>query len=246
MRIISLTLILFFICSSILQAQVKAKIKAEKPYLITTFYPMGEDFLEAISNYEFSFSTTFESKGLLAIRICSKDPMPVALATASGRPFWVTSMLEKKGFSKARMIYLRQDKNCKLENDQEALTEFWSVPRDTELPEFAESRKAQDLSVYELAQSEELTPALYKSALDKLIDVLRKDRRATAIVHIPYYPKSVSLEMNKRISFTLKYLSDNGIGGYRIYVRKFSLGARPDATFEDPIYPDISVISENE
>lgn len=66
---------------------------------------------------------------LAAIRICSKDPLPLALNTAGANPFLIESYLtDFYDYSRERIIFLRSE-DCLGSESAPAITESWLVPK---------------------------------------------------------------------------------------------------------------------
>lgn len=238
-----------------------AQNQSDKSVLLASFQSTGDDILQGIYHLEDRFNGIYNpASNKLAIRICSRDPMPVALATASGLPMLVTAMLQEKGASTSNMVYLRSEKNCNLNVEMRAVTEYWLTPNTIEFPEFVEARSVKNVANFQLtnaglwigrtqfdglsADSENLTPESYSLALKRLVEMLKADRSAVAVISIPYYPRSSSAEMNKRIEFTKNVVRENDLGNFRIYFKKYSIGRKPNQSFDDPIYPDVVIVSE--
>jgi hypothetical protein len=165
------------ICSFILLLALCAPHVAQtddaRPSLLTVLDATGSDVLNAIYKLGLGLEASFRpGSDTFAIRVCSADPVPVALAVAKGDPFQTTLKLDKLGIPKASMYYLRQERKCQLVRDNYARTEYWLVPADAGLPEFAEARRASALSGYELTRADYLLPEelfeVSAKGLDKL------------------------------------------------------------------------------
>jgi hypothetical protein len=253
------------ICSLILSLALCAPHAAQtdgaRPRLLRAFDASGGDVLNGIYKLGLELGPTFRPGGdAVAIRVCSADPMPVALAAAKGDPFQTTLKLSKVGIPKASMYYLRQERNCPLVRDNYARTEYWLVPADAGLPEFAEARRASALSGYQLTRADyllpeevlevsekgldKLTPQSYSAVLERVAGLLRDNKSAVVVLQVPYYRSTPTPELTRRVAATRAFLSGRQVAAHRIYVKRIYAADR--ATPEDKaLYPDITVVAEN-
>lgn len=228
--------------------------------LLGTFGPDDSDLLNLLYKIGLILeSTSNSSEEIFAVRVCSNDPMPVALAMGSGAPFLTTLRMEKLGIPKSRMFYLRQNKGCRVMSNQSALTEYWLIPKDAEFPSFVEARRASNLLGYQLTNAgdlekgdrseigevKQLTQQSYRFILDEVIDLLNKNKSAILIIRMPYYKRSMGYELYNRVVETQKYLKVNGIANHRVYLKKLYQGVIVPAGIDAPKYPDLYIVSEN-
>ncbi len=239
---------------------VVGQTEKDKPRLLSRLDPRGEDVLNEIDKLELVVKSDFDLKeDTIAVRVCSDDPLPVALSMAQGLPFVTTVKLEKLGIPKSRIYYLRQSRGCRVWPNNYALTEYWLIPRNAEFPEFDEAVEASCLSGYQLTNGdsltkeewfeidtlEQVTPQSYDLVLDKVLNQLKQNKSAVTIIRVPYYRLSPTAELKARLRHTLDYLKVNGIASHRVYVRRIYDGSRPPFHGDEPKYPDIFVVREN-
>jgi hypothetical protein len=239
---------------------VVGQTEKDKPSLLARLDPRGEDVLNEIYKLGLVVKSDFDLKeDTIAVRVCSDDPLPVALSMAKGLPFVTTVKLEKLGIPKSRIYYLRQSRGCRLWPNNYALTEYWLIPRNAEFPEFDQAVGASCLSGYQLTNAdsltkeewfevdtlEQVTPQSYALVLDKVLKQLKQNKSAVTIVRVPYYRLSPTVELKTRLRQTLHYLKVNGISNHRVYVRRIYSGSRPPFHSDEPKYPDIFLVSEN-
>lgn len=233
-----------------------------QPILLGSFGASDEDVLNSISILEGRLvQANFNpNESFLVLRVCSNDPMLVALSMSKSEPFLTTSMLEKHGIPKSSVIYLRQNKTCKPLLKNYASTDFWIVPKSAELPEFIEARKASNISGNQLTRAgflqEEklvkaissgmvsLTPQSYKAVIEKIVDFLESSKSAVVVIRVPFYRFSSAVELNRNVRETQRYLRGRGIAQHRIYVKKIYSGSS-FAPEDEPKYPDVLVVREN-
>ena len=93
------------------------------------------------ANYELTrrLDTTND---LAVVRICSREPMPLALSIAAMNPFTVARALNQGyNFAFERILFLRSE-NCLGSDTAVAATELWAVPKGAAPPAFVESIKS--------------------------------------------------------------------------------------------------------
>lgn len=181
------------------------------------------------------------SGDMVAIRLCSKEPMPVALSTAAASPFIMLEYLEHYGFSQERVLLLRSE-DCLGDNSAIAVTEFWAVPKGATPPPSVESIKSSQARLEVVRTEDTIKNAKgYRAALQQLIAKLRAKPEAAGVVVGTYYENpSPALEQNLRKA--QKVLEQNGLSANRFYVRvQPLLGERADDE-PQPKYPSLFVV----
>src|SRR6266403_2160445 len=129
---------LLFISGALLVAQETVKPKAK---LVRAAFT-GGDFLHVIEEAAIDIKQyAGESEDSAAVRVCTKEPLPVALTTATANPFIMIEYLEHYGFSRERILFLRAE-DCLGKNPTIAVTEFWAVPKGATLPPSVQSIKS--------------------------------------------------------------------------------------------------------
>ena len=241
-------------------AMAAGQTEKDKPRLLARLNARGEDVLNEIYKLGMDVESNFDSdKDRIAIRVCSKDPLPVALSMAKGLPFATTVKLERLGIPQSRIYYLRQSRNCRTLPNNYALTEYWLIPGDADFPEFDQSAEASCLSGSQLTNADSLTkqgwlevdklegvtPQSYKLVLDGVVKQLKQDKSGVVVVRVPYYGLSPTFELKSRVRQTVDYLKTSGIASHRVYVRRIYSGSRPAFHNDEPQYPDVFLISLN-
>lgn len=229
------------------QARLLSSIGNEGGDLLNMLYKMGLEVQAA----------KFDPKeDTFAIRVCSNDPLPLALPTAAGAPFLTTIKLEKLGVPKSRIYYLRQNTKCAIPANGFALTEYWLVPKGAELPEYVEARSAANLlgqqfthwggvekgDRSEVGETELLTPQSYAAILEKIVALLKENKNAIAVIQVRYYKRSSPSDLDKTLAETQNYLRNNGISPYRVHTKRIYWGPSPSAPEK---YPNLFVVTEN-
>jgi hypothetical protein len=238
-------------------AQAKNPLQAR---MLAAFGNDGGDLLNMLYKMGLEVDSTFDRAGdTFAIRVCSNEPLRIALPVAAGAPFLTTIKLEKLGIPKSRIYYLRQNRNCTIPKNGYAFTEYWLVPKGAQFPEHAEARSAANLLGYQFTNwgqiekgdrhevdddIEWLTPQSYTTTLDKVVALLKEHKNAIAVFVVPYYTRSTSRQFNKRLAEAESYIRRNGIASYRLHTKRF-FGGPLSHTPEMQQYPNIFVVIEN-
>lgn len=241
-------LICLFVSSIVSGNAQKAPKDDNLPKLVSvyqsTYY---EDIFERLDTTLLTIGNTINSeKETLAVRVCSNDPLPIALAFAAGKPFYITANVGKYNPNIPDVFFLRQNRNCKIVNNERFVTEYWIVPKNAEFPEFIEIRKAESIAISELSSYTELETAFVipgeKSGIsnlkNKALQFMKQNRTALILFQTPTL-KSTNKTIAKEILQIKRFLTENGIGSNRIFVKQSS-----DIASKESKYPLTAVISQ--
>ncbi len=158
------------------------------------------------------------SDDMVAIRVCTKEPLAVALSIATASPFIMLEYLEHYGFSRERVLLLRSE-DCLGNNPTIAVTEFWAIPTGAAPPSSVESIRSSQAQL-EVVRTEDTIKSAkgYRAALQQLTAKLRARPEAAGVVVGTYYEHpSPALEQNLRKA--QRVLKQNGLPEDRFYVR---------------------------
>ncbi len=187
-----------------------------------------------------------EPPDTVAIRVCTKEPMPVALSVAATDPIYLTRWLAQvHNYHSERVVFLRAE-NCIGNNPQVAATELWAIPKSAVLPASVESVRAN------LVQSESIGAnkntatrgaSNYRAAAQKLIAKLRVRPNAVGIV-LGYYYKRPTPIMQRRLREVRRLLEQSGLPQDRYLVRLASWNGEYgiDPPDPEPRYPSVSIV----
>jgi hypothetical protein len=178
----------------------------------------------------------------VAVRFCSKEPMPVALTTAAAAYAYVNSILEDSyGYTAERILLLRSE-DCVGRHTAVTATEFWALPKGAGAPTAIESMTSNQVRIETLASKGMTTSRrAYRSRLKKLQEKLESDPEAIGLV-IGNYHKTPSALMQRSLSEARQMLSKSGLPQERYFVRlapwtgEYSLGS------PEPNYPSFFVV----
>jgi hypothetical protein len=180
----------------------------------------------------------------VAVRLCSKEPLPVALSTSAAAYSYVISILQDSyGCTPERVLFLRSE-NCLGSNPAITATEFWVVPKGAVLPASVESVKYSQVQIESLgAQGLTENARAYKAALQKLPRKLRAKPEAVGVI-VGYYYKHPSLMMRRRLAEARKMLEESGLPRDRYFVRLAAWTGEQavDPPDPEPKYPSVFVV----
>jgi hypothetical protein len=179
------------------------------------------------------------------VRVCSREPMPLALSSAAMNPFTVARALNQGyNFALERILFLRSE-DCLGSDSAVAATELWAVPRGAALPTFVESIKSSQARL-EIVGTKTLLAAgtkNYRLAIKELTTKMRAAPEATGVV-VGYYFKQPSPEMKRRVSDAQNLLEQSGLPRARYSVRLMPWpGERSiDPPEPEPKYPSVFLV----
>lgn len=201
----------------------------------------GGDVLHVIQEAALDLKEYASGTGdMIAIRVCSKEPMPVALSIASASPFIMLEYLEHYGFSRERILFLRSE-DCIGDNLAIAVTEFWAIPKGAAPPPSVESINSSRVKLEVVRTEDTIKNARgYRVALQELSTKLRAKPKATGVVVGSYYGQ-LSPILDQNLQKAQRVLEQNGVSSDRFYVRATPLlGERGDDP--EPKYPSMFVV----
>jgi hypothetical protein len=183
--------------------------------------------------------------GRVAVRVCSKESLAVALSIASGDPFALTPILQTVyGLKPDRIIYLRSE-GCLGPNAELAATELWAVPEGAQLPSSVESIKSSEIRFESIPKNSTLEKGTrsYRAATRQLISRLRTSKETVGIVLGYYYDRPRPV-MKRRLVEIRRALEQSGLPHHRYFVSltpwKAERGVDPPSP--EPSYPTISIV----
>jgi hypothetical protein len=179
---------------------------------------------------------------IVAVRFCSKESLPLALATAAAPPKDVLSILMSSyGFVPERILFLRSE-NCLGANPAVTPTEFWVIPKGAALPTSVESIKSNQVQVHPLGMEGLIGNARsYKEGMRQLPDKLRANPEGVGLV-LGYYYKRPSNRLKQRLDEARRMLQRSGLSKNRYSVRFVPWTGEYGDDDQEPTYPSLFVI----
>jgi hypothetical protein len=183
-----------------------------------------------------------KSDDRVAVRFCSKEPLPVALTTAAAAYAYVNSILEGSyGYTAERVLFLRSE-DCLGPDPAVTATEFWAVPKGATAPTAIETMTSNRVRIETIPGKRSITSRHgYREALKHLQERLATDPEATGIVIGSYY-KSPNALMERRLSEARQMLSKSGLPQGRYFVRLSPWTGEYSLSSPEPKYPSLFVV----
>jgi hypothetical protein len=188
-------------------------------------------------------SVISEARTKVAIRVCSREPMPLALATAGADPFLIADLLvNAHAYLPERVLFLRSE-DC-LSSEPKPVSEIWAIPEGASLPPHVEALKSNQVRFISLGKR----PADrgvrdYRAALQRLIQDLRANPASAGVV-FGYFLERPSPVLRRRLREVTRILEQSGLPRDRYLVRPVAWNDEvstypPDS---EPQYPTVFVV----
>lgn len=231
-----LTLLATFI---VVAFQVAAR--AQEPARMVHRFESGYSLHRLTETAEFAAASA-GSNGRVAIRLCSNDPLPVAVFIAAADPFTVISNLKQySGYTRERITLLRST-DCINARSALAATELWGVPEGASMPASNEAFTAAQLTEDNIGNADNLKSEQdYKAVLQKLVERLRAQPDSTGVVVGSYYKKTSS-RMKQRMRSAQEALERSGLPSSRYAVRIVPEAGEKAGDEREPDFPFLEVV----
>lgn len=191
-----------------------------------------------------TLSIRSEGRARVAIRVCSREPIPLALATANADPFLIADRVLGYAYPPERVVFLRSEDCLPSGNQSEPVTEIWALPDGSSLPPHVEALNSNQVRRLPLGNR----PANrgvrdYKTALQRLIRDLRANPAAAGMV-FGYFLERPSPALRRRLREAASILKRSGLPRDRYLVRPVAWNDEastipPDA---EPQFPSVFII----
>jgi hypothetical protein len=179
----------------------------------------------------------------IGVRVCSKEPMPVALMTASADPIYIAERLVAAfAYLPERVVFLRSEDCVSSKWPKESVTEVWMVPDGAAFPAHVEAAAAGDVKRTALGKQKVNRGVQdYRDAVQKLIRDLRQKPAATGVV-FGYFLKRPSRLLEQRLREVTRTLKQSGLPRDRYLVRTIYWNDEASDADKEPAYPTIFLV----
>jgi len=183
-------------------------------------------------------SSATNASDTIAIRFCSREPLPVALSTSAAAYSYVVTILQDSyGYKAERVLFLRAE-DCVGSHAGITATEFWAVPKGAALPGSVEMTSANSVRIDStIAKSRRG----YQAALKKLKDKLLTDSQVVGVVVGSYY-KTPSPLMKQRLRIAKETLNRSKLPRGRYFLRLAPWTGEYSLDSPEPKYPSVFVV----
>lgn len=187
-----------------------------------------------------------KDKTRIGVRVCSKEPMPFALVTASADPFFIVERLvEAYAYLPKRVVYLRSEDCLSSQRPEIPVTEVWMIPDGASFPAHVEAAAASDVKRIALGKKEANRGVRdYRDAVQKLIQDVRQNPAATGVV-FGYFLKRPSRLLEQRLREVTGTLKQSGLLPERYLVRATYWNDEASDTDKEPTYPSVFLVEIN-
>jgi hypothetical protein len=181
----------------------------------------------------------------IGIRVCSKEPLPLALVTANADPFLIGKLLgDGYGFSPDRIIYLRAEDCLSAQPLVMPVTEVWIIPQGASLPSHVDAATGGQVRKTSLGK-EEVNRGVrdYKVALQQLIRDLRANPNTVGVV-FGYFLDHPSQVLRRRLREVSRILKHSALSKDRFLVMPMAWTDEISTYPRDrePTYPSLYVV----
>lgn len=192
-----------------------------------------------------SLSVKAKERAQVAVRVCSKEPLPFALATAGADPFHIAELLTGGyGYTGERVIFLRSEDCLSAKEPLRPAVEIWTIPEGASLPSHVEALKSNQARLVSLGRRTANRGVRdYRNAVGDLIKNLRANPTSRGVV-FGYFLERPSPVLQRRLREVTKILEQSGLPSDRYLVRPMGWNDEvstypPDS---EPRYPSVFVI----
>lgn len=192
-----------------------------------------------------TLSLSSEARATVAIRVCSREPMPFALPTAGADPFLIADRLVNAyAYPPERILFLRSEDCLSSDNQSDPVTEIWALPEGAKLPPHVEALRSDQIRCISLGER----PANrgvrdYKAALQSMIQHLRANPASAGVV-FGYFLERPSPVLRRRLREVTRILEQSGLPRDRYLVRPepWNDEASTIPPDSEPQYPSVFVV----
>jgi hypothetical protein len=161
-----------------------------------------------------------EQRFTIALRVCSKEPLPFALVTANADPFFLSEWLVSAyGYAPERLVYLRSE-DCLGKDPSRGVTEIWTLSEGASFPPHVEKVAFTDAQRVALGKKEAYRGVRdYREAVTGLIKQLQVNPAARGLV-VAYHEPGGKLnpKLRRRLKEVTKMFERSGLPRERYLV----------------------------
>ena len=187
-----------------------------------------------------------EQRFTIALRVCSKEPLPLALVTTDADPFFVTEWLVSAyGYSPERLVYLRSE-DCLGKDPAKGVTEIWTMSQGASFPPHIERVPFTDAQRIPLGKKPAFNGVRdYREAVTALIKELQVNPAARGLV-IGYhgYWGKLSPKLRRRLKQVTTMFERSGLSRDRYLVHVTGFNGESWESQPETQYPEVYIIKK--
>lgn len=183
-----------------------------------------------------------DASNIMAVRLCSKGSLPMALATAAAPPFYVIDILTGSyNYATDRILLLRSE-DCLGADPAKAATEYWYVPKGATLPPYVEQIKSCQVQPGVMGwRGMFKSERSYRAALRQVPKWLGVNPDRIGVV-LGYYINRPSPVLERELNETERFLQRSGIPKDKYIVHLMRWTGEYEEDEPEPKFPNISII----
>lgn len=173
----------------------------------------GHEFRITEDLLTLSLSIDRQERRRVAIRVCSEQPLPLALAVAAANPFNIAKLLQGSyAYAPDQVLFLRAD-DCPASRDpSRPATEIWAMPDGATLPAHVEVAQSEQIRLTVLGKRPVNRGVRdYTTALQQLVKHLQRKPASVGVV-FGYFLERPSPALTRRLREISRALKRSGIG----------------------------------
>lgn len=182
---------------------------------------------------------------VMAVRFCSKLPLPRAYAIAASRPDYVNEILMGSYRYTPDRILLLRSPDCLGKDSSVAPTEYWIVPKGAAPPPSVESIKLCQIKHNTPGDGERLSGyPNYRSELRNMTRELRANPEAVGFV-VGYFINRPSRGLRSRMLESERLLARSGLprSRYMVHMMRWTGEYSTDPPEPEPKYPTVFTVA---
>lgn len=192
---------------------------AQQSAKLITRYEIGGSSIDSMGEYSAPILEYLlkEPDRSLTIRLCSAQPLPVAIGTAAVEPETLSDYLDRYRVSRDRILINRSN-SCAGKSATNTATELW-----VGLPPETDGIRACELTVREIQSRSDKARKIYIGtgdhvrAIKRLIEELKKDPSTTGVV-LGYYLEKPTAQTTQKLRSANALLRKSGLSADRYRV----------------------------
>ena len=196
--------------------------------------------------FSLKIDVTPEDKAIVAVRVCSKSPLPFALVTANADPFFITEQLVNAyAYAPERLVYLRSE-DCLGKEPSRGITELWTLSRGASFPPYIEKAAFTDAQRVALGKKPVFRGVRdYREAIADLIKELQVNPTARGLV-VGYYEFNGRLNplLRRRLQEVTKTFERSGLPQDRYLVHITHANDESWESQPKALYPEVYIIKK--
>jgi hypothetical protein len=240
----TISFVLVFIVTAIGQDNVQPKAIPSRR-LVTRgdmYSPLSEIYLDLAAS-------AGKPGDMIALRICSPDPLPVAIVEAVVDPVSIGDDLASGAHEGLKYshdhVFILRSPTCQITHPPYIPVEFWGVPRGAGLPPASEVARLCQINVSRTnwfdVTGRNRNARSYRAALNDLLLKLRSDSEGIAVIYGEYNLRP-SMSLKRSIKDAESFFKRSGMSRNRFFVRMKPWAYQGPAILPEQSFPNLVIV----